>query len=671
MKNNNVYDAAMYSKFEIVEDDELSSLGSPLWMEMDLERIIEWMVSETVFTRTDPMTREQVNYIAPRFGVYSTLLSNVPCFLYGSPELAERWGNTAFTDGLHIFIYTGFYQQLVNDEDESQGKERGVVILLLHELSHILNEDVFRLTNYSRKIANIAQDYIHNTTMRLGFPDLKFARSIIEYGVGFAPGDIEKYPYLSQEIVAEELFNKERKEEEDKNPPPPAISKNKQKNQEPNKEEEQEEESSSGDDNDDENEDDENDNGENKSSNNKKSQNKPSKDKGNKGKPEDKSQSDDDEDSEGNGDEESEEDGEGSEDDGDSQQNESGDKNSDKSQSGKGQQQKSKGNIDKNGRIKFGSEDDDHHHTLEDVIKALEDMKLDRVMDKLNLPKSTDKEAVEKKQNMGIDIKNQSIIEADNKRQQLSMPGFPGEHMLNCAMERIKSVKKGKLTWKMKVIDEIWGTGLNFKYNNDIIGDIYFVDEMIDVIGMNLYIGQITPFKSNNVVAVIIDTSMSVGQKDLEDIIPEIIEMKVAAESGSGAYEVLVFSADTVLRGVPIEITSDNVHEFLEGGLQIFGRGGTNLTTAINQTVKSEVFKDKKIKSLIYFTDLGDYAPQYKDLELDPDTSVTYIAVPSIKKSLVEHFAEQVKDYAEVIKIREDQEVDLSITPRVKQENMI
>ena len=147
--------------------------------------------------------------------------------------------------------------------------------------------------------------------------------------------------------------------------------------------------------------------------------------------------------------------------------------------------------------------------------------------------------------------------------------------------------------------------------------------------------------------------------------------MKVAAESGSGAYEVLVFSADTVLRGVPIEITSDNVHEFLEGGLQIFGRGGTNLTTAINQTVKSEVFKDKKIKSLIYFTDLGDYAPQYKDLELDPDTSVTYIAVPSIQKSLVEHFAEQVKDYAEVIKIREDQEVDLSITPRLKQENMI
>ena len=118
-------------------------------------------------------------------------------------------------------------------------------------------------------------------------------------------------------------------------------------------------------------------------------------------------------------------------------------------------------------------------------------------------------------------------------------------------------------------------------------------------------------------------------------------------------------------------MNSENVHEFLEGGLQIFGRGGTDLATAINQTVKSEVFKDKKIKSLIYFTDLGDFPPRYKDLELDPDTSITYIAVPSIKDSTVELFAESVKDYAEVIKIREDQEVDLSITPRIKQEDML
>lgn len=648
MKNNVITDdISLYSKFDIVEDDELSSLGSPLWMELDLERIIDWMVSETIFTRINPITREEVTYIAPRFGVYSTLLSNIPCFLYGDPELAKRWGNTAFTDGLHIFIYTGFYQQLVNDEDESNGKERGVVILLLHELSHILNEDVFRLSNYSRSIANIAQDYIHNTTMRVGFPELRFARSIMEYGVGFAPGDIEKYPYLSQEIVAEELFNKQKEEEEQELPPPPSSGED-----EDNKEDQSEEDSNDFQDSKSKSESNEN--------NKKDSKN---------GAQKSKDKTKDKEDSSNNKNKSSDGSDSGAEEDLKGEGNQG--KNQDGSPSEGSGKSSSKGNIDKNGRIKFGSPEDNHHHTLEEVIKTLEDMNLEGVMEKLNLPKSSDTEAVKNKQKAGIDIKNQSVIEAENKRQELSMPGFPGEHMLDCAVERIKSVKKGKLTWKMKVIDEIWGTGLNFKYNNDIIGDIYFVDEMIDVIGMNLYIGQITPFKSNNVVAVIIDTSQSVGQRDLEDIIPEIMEMKIAAESGSGAYEVLVFSADTVLRGVPIEITSDNVHEFLEGGLQIFGRGGTDLATAINQTVKSEVFKDKKIKSLIYFTDLGDIPPQYEDLEVDPDTSITYIAVPSIKKSFVESFAQSVKDYAEVIKIREDQEVDLSITPRIKQEDML
>lgn len=663
--NNNIItdDISLYSQFDIIEDDELSSLGSPLWMEMDLERVIDWMVSETIFTKKNPVTREEMTYIAPRFGVYSYLLANVPCYLYGTPELAERWGNTAFTDGLHIFIYTGFYQQLVDDEDISNGKERGIVVLLLHELSHILNEDVFRLNNYSHSIANRAQDYIHNTTMRLGFPDLKFARSIVEYGVGFAPGDIEKYPYLSQEIVAEELFNKENKEDEDEeeNPPPSQSgAEDKGEDNNPLQEESEEDNESSGNNNEDK---------ENKKDSKSSSQKSKNKSKSNKNDKSSKGDSEDD--SNKNGDEESE-DSSDQNGESDSGSNSSKDSASKSGAKGKSEGEPSdKGNIDKNGRIKFGSPEDNHHHTLEEVIKALEDMKLDGVREKLNLPKSTDTEEIERKQNSGIDVKNQSIIEADNKRQELSMPGFPGEHMLDCAMERIKSVKKGKLTWKMKVIDEIWGTGLNFKYNNDIIGDIYFVDEMIDVIGMNLYIGQITPFKSNNVVAIIIDTSMSVGQKDLEDIIPEIIEMKIAAESGSGAYEVLVFSADTILRGIPIEINSENVHEFLEGGLQIFGRGGTDLATAINQTVKSEVFKDKKIKSLIYFTDLGDFPPRYKDLELDPDTSITYIAVPSIKDSTVELFAESVKDYAEVIKIREDQEVDLSITPRIKQEDML
>jgi len=724
--------------YEIVEDDELSSLGAPLWMELDLDNLIDWMSSEY------NLKQNGINYTVPRFGVYSTLLEKTPVFIYGDPRLVERWGNTAFTDGIHIFICADFYKQIIEDEDSSNGKERGVVPLVLHELGHILDEDCYRLRQYDRILANIAQDYIRNTTLRLEFPSLIFAKSLVENAVGFAPGDLEKYPYLSQEIIAEDLYikGKKKEQEEEKDEEKKLKVKGQRNDQAQDQSESQEVEMEMEDDSEQEDEDDSEDDNEgesnNKGSKTKKSKsgaksknlnddeqdgsendderedsqsnkNKSDSKKSNKrqnkhddseedeeeddaekkdgkskaknadfndsggaedGSEEDEEESDSDSeedgDSDGESDEEDEdEDSEGQE--GESQSGESAHEGG-SPQPGDGGGSPLGAPVDGNGKIKFGAKGDIHHHSLKDVIKALEECGLDRVLEKLNLPHSDDEKAIEEKEQEGIDVKNQSVFEADVKRNELSMPSFPGKHSLDCAMERIKSVQKGKLSWKLKIINEIWGTGFNFKYNNDVVGDIYYVDELIDVIGMNLYMGQILPFKSQDVVAIIIDTSGSVGQKDLEDIVPEIIEMKLAARGSSGAYEVVVFSADTVLRGEPVEINENNVHEVLSGGLQIYGRGGTSLERAIQQTVKSQVFKDKKIKSLIYFTDLGDSPPRYEHLGLDPDTSITYIAVPSISDFAVDAFAKEVEHYADVIKIREGVEVDLSITPRIKQE---
>lgn len=725
--------------YEIVDDEELSSLGAPLWMELDLENVIDWMASE--YNVKQGVRGQEQTYTVPRFGVYSTLLEKTPVFIYGDSRLVQRWGNTAFTDGIHIFICADFYRQIIADEDASNGKEKGVVPLVLHELGHILDEDCFRLRQYDRILANIAQDYLRNTTLRLEFPSLIFAKSLTENAVGFAPGDLEKYPYLSQEIVAEELYakakKKEQEEEKEKNKKlsMPGMSgsqeedddfdtdqieieiededqdeaqadpENKDKNTSSKKSAKPAPKKDSQDKDNQEEADEDSEDGDAQS-------NEKSSEKGNKSKKsgasgesgeqtEEESQSDknksenterpekgsmddaeNDTDSEDEPDEDEEEsdedsDGEGDdvdENDGDDSDNEK-DKSSDSAAEGQAPEPGNGGSspsgapVGKDGNIKFGAEGDIHHHSLKDVIKALEECGLDRVLDKLNLPHSDDEKAIEEKESEGLSVKNQSIFEADVKRQELSMPSFPGSHSLDCAMERVKVLQKGKLTWKLKIINEIWGTGFNFKYNNDVVGDIYYVDELIDVIGMNLYMGQILPFKSKDVVAIIIDTSGSVGQKDLEDIVPEIIEMKLAAQGSSGAYEVVVFSADTVLRGEPIEINEQNVHEVLSGGLQIFGRGGTSLEMAIQQTVKSQVFKDKKIKSLIYFTDLGDRAPRYERLGLDPDTSLTYIAVPSVNNFAVEAFAKEVEHYADVIKIQEGVEVDLSITPRVKEDN--
>ena len=85
---------ALYSKFEIVEDDELSSLGSPLWMEMDLERIIDWMVSETVFTRRDPVTgKSRLN---------EQKLQNLKCSVYRIRKVDDFDSNDISTISINI-----------------------------------------------------------------------------------------------------------------------------------------------------------------------------------------------------------------------------------------------------------------------------------------------------------------------------------------------------------------------------------------------------------------------------------------------------------------------------------------------------------------------------------------------------------------------------------------
>jgi hypothetical protein len=75
------------------------------------------------------------------------------------------------------------------------------------------------------------------------------------------------------------------------------------------------------------------------------------------------------------------------------------------------------------------------------------------------------------------------------------------------------------------------------------------------------------------------------------------------------------------------------------------------------------LFQDKNIRSVVYFTDLFDSPPQYKDLGLPTDdVSVVYIAAPSTHSQHVAEFAKAVANYARVAEINEGTEVDLSET---------
>ena len=153
--------------------------------------------------------------VVPRLGVLSLILQETPTYVYNHPAL-NKLCKTAFTDGIHIFINEDFFKKLVADVQESRGVEFGIEPLIMHEVMHKMFNHVERLRQFGPKIANHAADLSINTKLQSGFPEIKWCKSLRETGLGFKPGDIEKYVPLSEESIARELVNDELKEQQKK-----------------------------------------------------------------------------------------------------------------------------------------------------------------------------------------------------------------------------------------------------------------------------------------------------------------------------------------------------------------------------------------------------------------------------------------------------------------------
>lgn len=152
------------------------------------------------------------NMIVPRLGVLSLILQETPTYVYNHPAL-NKLSKTAFTDGVHIFINEDFMKKLVADVQESRGNEFGLEPLIMHEVMHKMFNHVDRLKQFGPVIANKAADLSINTKLQSGFPEIKWCKSLRETGLGFKPGDIEKYVPLSEESIARELLDQELKKE--------------------------------------------------------------------------------------------------------------------------------------------------------------------------------------------------------------------------------------------------------------------------------------------------------------------------------------------------------------------------------------------------------------------------------------------------------------------------
>jgi predicted metal-dependent peptidase len=548
-----------------VESQQMELLSTAIPENDELAQIME---DTKLYVSGEKM---ESGYMVPRFGLLSLKARATPMYVYDHPRF-RKITNTAFTDGVHLFICADFMRQLMKEEDASNGMEQGIVPLVLHELMHMILNHTRRLTQFPRDIANQAEDLSINAKLQLGFPEIQWAPSLREVGLSFRAGDVEKYAKLAEETIARELMQQK---------PPQNQNQNQQQQQQ-------------------------------------------------KG-------------------------GQGS-----CQQGGGGGQQQKGQQGGQqGQQQQQKGDQgdqqEQDGEK--GDQEWDNNHTvpLEDFIEALEEAGLDHIRDALDLPESQSLEEIGKIEEQ-VRLKDIDAIQKA-AMQKAQMGGkYPGAHIVDAAQEMVKGLTAGKLEWKLGLKSFIFGEGMRFRYNEMEPGDIYYVDPSDMGLSMEIFIGQDLPHKPEEVILVLIDTSGSVDSNQLKAYLSEVFGLKREnAGLGDTASEVVVISADTVVRGNPIEITEENADELFSTGLALSGRGGTDLANDLRMTMKLPMFEEKKFSGVVFFTDLCDNPPTKNDFP--SNLPLCFITLPHLMQ---EEFARKVKEFARVYPIEDGITVDLT-----------
>lgn len=163
--------------------------------------------------RADMNLSGNISQTVPRFGVLSLIARNTPIYVYDHPAFKEI-ANTAFTDGINVFIDADFMRKLWQQEIDSDGKYSGVIFLVMHELMHKLYYHVDRLKKFPPRIANIAEDMVINGKLVKGFTMLKPVKLLAEIGHGMKSEEADKYFSMAEEVVAEMLLIQERKKKQ-------------------------------------------------------------------------------------------------------------------------------------------------------------------------------------------------------------------------------------------------------------------------------------------------------------------------------------------------------------------------------------------------------------------------------------------------------------------------
>lgn len=108
--------------------------------------------------------------VVPRFGLLSLKASSTPMYVYDHPAFMKIT-NTAFTDGVHIFVCANFLRKLFQEDENTKSNEEGVLPFIISGLTHmVLNQSDMHTITLKDLIETLEKNGLENVLEDLELP---------------------------------------------------------------------------------------------------------------------------------------------------------------------------------------------------------------------------------------------------------------------------------------------------------------------------------------------------------------------------------------------------------------------------------------------------------------------------------------------------------------------
>jgi hypothetical protein len=533
----------------------------------------------------------------PRFGLMSLMVHQTQVIPYDNPAM-NRISKTGFTDGIRVFMHADFVAKGKAEEEESNGTQQFLVPFAMHEFTHKLRRHTTRHSHWNPYLANRAQDLSINSSLIVAFPEMKWVPLLTETGIGFGPGEAEKFMGLSEEKIYMDLLREAPKLLKQPKPPGGGGGSGQQGQGGGSSGPSQPGQGQSG-----------------------------------------QSQS-------------------GDDDDADDQNSQSGPGGNQPNPSSKGGQRKGEPSDKFGGMGDFHTiTPEELIKILEDagMDESIKRLGLPSSSDKKAIDEQ--KARADMGQVEAVHRALDQMREAERRNCK-----YPGAGMVEGMVEMYNTQAKPQMTWRLAYRDAFFQNGYKEVYKEDEPDEIYFFPTVTRLLGNPLYTGIHVPEKPASAVLVIMDASSSVDTEQFKEHIAEIYGLKGAAQGESATEVLIIMGASDLVDGIQILDEDNWEAQIKGKGIGRTCYGGTNLHVLVNKGLERPEIAGLHIQSVIMFTDSYDSAPKLSKMNFDKKRppNIVYAVSSSTGMGDVEKFAKEVGNEGRVVRIDEGVVVDLT-----------